>query len=145
MVRCLYKRRHPTLLLPTVFVLSIHLEFSMPVVHTTVCRYTLSAIRSFRRFCKQFSKSSSCFPGQQGSYITTVELSENILQNPGNDLMAMSVSELGLVDCNFGCSFVCPILLGLMRDGLNNQRSVAKCVEHPSQSQPAGSPCRLLT
>ena len=51
----------------------------------------LSAIRSFRRFCKQFSESSPCLPGQQGSCITAVELSENILRNLGNDLMADSV------------------------------------------------------
>ena len=53
--------------------------------------YTLSAIRSFRRFCKQFSESSPCLPGEQGSCKTTVELSENILQNLGNDLMVDSV------------------------------------------------------
>ena len=35
----------------------------------------LSAIRSFPRFCKQFSQSSPCLPGQQGSCSTTVELS----------------------------------------------------------------------
>ena len=52
---------------------------------------TLSAIRLFRRFCKQFSESSPCLPGQQRSCIIFVELSENILQNLGNDLMANSV------------------------------------------------------
>ena len=52
---------------------------------------TLSAIRMFCRFCKPFSISSPCLPGQQGSCITTVELSENILQSLGNDLMADNV------------------------------------------------------
>ena len=50
-----------------------------------------SAIRLFRRLCKQFSESSPCLPVQQGSCITNVELSENILRNQGNDLMADSV------------------------------------------------------
>ena len=54
---------------------------------------TLSTIRSFRRFCEQLSDSSPCLPGQQGSCITIVELSENILQNLGNDLMADNVDE----------------------------------------------------
>ena len=34
-----------------------------------------------RRFCKQFSEGSPYFPGQQGSCKTTMQLSENILQN----------------------------------------------------------------
>ena len=57
----------------------------------TLCKtsyVTLSAIRSFRRFCKQFSESSPCIPGKQGSSITTLELSEKKIQNLGNDLMA---------------------------------------------------------
>ena len=52
---------------------------------------TLSAIRSFCRFCKHFSESFPCLPGQEGSCITTVELAENIIQNLVNDLMADSV------------------------------------------------------
>ena len=52
---------------------------------------TLSAIRSFCRFGKEFSESSPYLPGLQGFCIATVELSENILQNLGNDLMADSV------------------------------------------------------
>ena len=52
---------------------------------------TLSAIRPFCMFCKQFSESSPCLPGKQGSCITTVELSDNILQNLENDLMPDSV------------------------------------------------------
>ena len=55
---------------------------------------TLSAIQSFRRLCKQFSESSPCLPEQQGGCITVVELSENILQNLGNDLMADSVCHI---------------------------------------------------
>ena len=34
-----------------------------------------------KRFVKQFSESSPCLPGQQGSCSTNVELSENCLQN----------------------------------------------------------------
>ena len=34
-----------------------------------------------KRFCEQFSESSPCLPVQQGSCCTTVEFSENILQN----------------------------------------------------------------
>ena len=45
----------------------------------------------FTRFCKQFFESSPCLCGQQGSCVTIVELSENILQNLGNNLMADSV------------------------------------------------------
>ena len=55
---------------------------------------TLSTIRSFGRFCNQFSERSHFLPGQRGSCITTVELSETILQNLGNDLMAESVQQL---------------------------------------------------
>ena len=47
--------------------------------------------RSFPWFCKQFFESSPYLPGQQGSYITTVKLAENILPNLGNDLMAERV------------------------------------------------------
>ena len=59
---------------------------------------TLSVIRSFRRFCKPFSESSPCLPGQQGSCMITVQLSENILQNLGNNLMSDSVEEGGAFD-----------------------------------------------
>ena len=52
---------------------------------------TMSAIRTFRRLCNQFSESSLWLPGQQGRCITTVELSENSLQNLGKSLMADSV------------------------------------------------------
>ena len=57
---------------------------------------TLSTIRSFPRFCKMFSESSTivmqlpyCL-GKQG------ELSENCLQNLRNDLMADSVKAMPL-------------------------------------------------
>ena len=51
---------------------------------------TLSAIRSFPRFCEQFSESSTVgfvysHKGKEG------ELSDNYLQNLENDLMADSV------------------------------------------------------
>ena len=65
----------------------------------TTC--ALSAIRSFPRFCEQFSESSPCLPRQQGRCITAVELSKNILQNLGHDLMANSVKSWvlnGIVD-----------------------------------------------
>ena len=42
-------------------------------------------------FCILFPESFPCLPGWQGCCITIVELSENILQNLGNDLMADSV------------------------------------------------------
>ena len=57
----------------------------------SLCFRTLSAIRSFRRFCKQFSESSPRLPGQLGSCIITLELSENIWHTLGNDLMTDSV------------------------------------------------------
>ena len=43
--------------------------------------YTRTGRYLGKRFCKQFSASYSCLPGQQGSSRTTVKPSENILQN----------------------------------------------------------------
>ena len=46
----------------------------MRTIPCTVVTTTLSAIRSFRRFCNQISESYPCLRGQQWSFITTVEL-----------------------------------------------------------------------
>ena len=68
---------------------AIYWEYKKRNIQLTTAIY--SAIRSFSRFCKQFSEISTvvvqlpCCLGKQG------ELSENCLQNLGNDLMADSV------------------------------------------------------
>ena len=50
-------------------------RFSSPLFSSRMGRYF------GKRFCKQFSGSSSCFPGQQRGCRTTEKLSENILEN----------------------------------------------------------------
>jgi len=53
---------------------------------------TLSPLGHFTGFVNNFLRVPlACLPGQQGSCITTKELSEDILQNLGNDLMTDSV------------------------------------------------------
>ena len=59
--------------------------------YTSTC--TLSAIRSFPRFCKQFSESST-FVMQLPCCLGKLQVRgtlENCLQNLGNELMAGSV------------------------------------------------------
>ena len=45
---------------------------------------------------------------------------------PGQYRVTQQVSDLGWFDFEFGCSTVCPILLGLIRDRLDMQRSLAR-------------------
>ena len=54
--------------------------------------------------------------------------------------MIQQVSDLDRVDLDFGCSTVCPVLLGLMRDRQNGQTRWARFPEHPNQSQPNPGP-----
>ena len=56
-------------------------------VHTSAQKMAQHAVRCFnqelgrhldKRFCQQFSENSPCLHGQQGSYSTTVELSNKL-------------------------------------------------------------------
>ena len=63
----------------------------------SLCFRTLSAIRSFRRFCKQFSESSPCLPGQQNNCGTLRKIFTNPGKRPdGGQCMNMHMYEGGL-------------------------------------------------
>ena len=49
--------------------------------------------------------------------------------------MPQQVPDLGWVDFDFCCSTVCPIVLGLMKDGLNGQSSYIVKMSETSESK----------
>ena len=52
------------------------------------------------------------------------------------------VSDPRWVEFDFGCSTICQVLIGLMRDRQNRQSRWSRCVENPNQCQPNQGPTR---
>ena len=50
------------------------------------------------------------------------------------------VSDPRWVEFDFGCSTICQVLIGLMRDRQNRQSRWSRCVENPNQCQPNQGP-----